>query len=162
MTGVRYIPSSLSPSDPPRCDRPIRQILKILFHSPDRVLCFRADRAFVGQGAASGAVRPAPAIRRYKRGFLRRFAGSTVQHLALELLQQSLPTLSGRLFGDLEAGCDVFPARATEAHDEKAEGGSLQRLAQPSCFTRCRGWSRSKVLHFPLRPSPGALSEEST
>jgi hypothetical protein len=82
----------------------------------------------VGQGAASGAVRPAPAIRRYKRGFLRRFTGSTVQHLALELLQQSLPTLSGRLFGDLEAGCDVFPARATKAHDEKAVVGLLQRL----------------------------------
>ena len=55
------VPSPLTPSDPPRCDRPIRQILKILFNSPDRVLCFRADRAFVGQGAASGAVRPAPA-----------------------------------------------------------------------------------------------------
>ena len=85
------VPSPLSPSDPPRCDRPIRQILKILFHSPERALRFTADRAFVGQGAASGAVRPAPAIRRYKRGFLRRFAGSTVQHLALELLQQVHP-----------------------------------------------------------------------
>ena len=151
-----------SPFAPPRCDRPIRQILKFLLNAPECALQSTADRAFVGQGAAFGAVRLAPSIGLYKRGFLRRFAGSTVQHLALELLQQSLPTLSGRLFGDLEAGCDVFPARATEAHDEKAEGGSLQRLAQPSCFTRCRGWSRSKLLHFPLRPIPGALSEDST
>jgi hypothetical protein len=46
----------LSPSDPPRCDRPIRQILKIVFNSPDRVLRFTVDRAFVGRGAAFGAV----------------------------------------------------------------------------------------------------------
>ena len=77
--------SLLSPSDPPRCDRPIRQISKILFNSPECALRFTAERAFVGQGAASGAVRLAPSIGLYKRGFLRRFTGSTVQHLALEL-----------------------------------------------------------------------------
>ena len=55
------VPSPLTPSDPPRCDRPICQILNILFNSPDRALRFTADRAFVGQGAASGAARPAPA-----------------------------------------------------------------------------------------------------
>ena len=45
----------------------------------------------MGQGAAFGAVRLAPSIGLYKRGFLRRFADSTVQHLALELLQQVHP-----------------------------------------------------------------------
>ena len=60
--------SLLSPSDPPRCDRPIRQISKILFNSPECALRFTADRAFVGQGAASGAAptlpRPLPMLGR--------------------------------------------------------------------------------------------------
>ena len=80
-----------SPFAPPRCDRPIRQILKFLLNAPECALQSTADRAFVGQGAAFGAVRLAPSIGLYKRGFLRRFAGSTVQHLALELLQQVHP-----------------------------------------------------------------------
>jgi hypothetical protein len=40
---------------------------KFFLTAPDLALRFKAERAFVGQGAASGAVRPAPAIRRHKR-----------------------------------------------------------------------------------------------
>ena len=74
----RHVPSPPTPFDSPGCDRPIRQILKIHFNSPDRVLRFTADQAFVGQGAASGAVRPAPAIRLYKRGDFPRSSAAVV------------------------------------------------------------------------------------
>lgn len=41
-----HVPSPLWPSDPPRCDRAIRQIWKIHFNCPDRALWFMEIQAF--------------------------------------------------------------------------------------------------------------------
>ena len=48
-----------SPSDQPRCDRPTRPISDFSPAYPDHALWFTAIRAFPGQGAAHGIVRPA-------------------------------------------------------------------------------------------------------
>lgn len=53
------VPSPPSPSDQPRCDRPTRPISDFSPDYPDHALWFTAIRAFPGQGAAHGIVRPA-------------------------------------------------------------------------------------------------------
>ena len=58
-----HVPSPLSPSDQPRCDRPICQISKILFNAPDCALWFtviRASERFRGRVALSALSGPLP------------------------------------------------------------------------------------------------------